>query len=103
MGYASFQTWLALKKSDGMYKLLYLFFRSITLLAGNRRGTLGTETLYLGVARALLRGGDLDRDRDLLRLSGDLDLLLGDLDLFLDTRGTESFSRSRSRSSFQSL
>ena len=74
----------------------------MTLLEGNFRENFGTETLYLGVALALLLGGDLDLDLDLL-FTGDLDLLLGDLDLFLDTLGTDSLSLSLSLSSFQSL
>ena len=69
----------------------------MTLLAGNFRDILGTETLYLGVALALLLGGDLDLDLDLLP-AGERDRLLGDRDLFLEDLGMESLSLS----SFQS-
>lgn len=44
--------------------------------------------------RALLLGGDLDRDFDLL--AGDRDLRLGDRDLLRDDRAAESFSLSPS-------
>ena len=55
---------------------------------------MGTLTLYRGVVRALLLGGDRDLDFDLR--AGDRDLRLGDRDLFLEDREVESFSRSPS-------
>ena len=53
------------------------------MLCGNLRDILGTDTLYLGVALALLLGGDRDLDLD-LRLTGERDRLLGERDLFLE-------------------
>ena len=69
----------------------------MTLLCGNLRDILGTDTLYLGVALALLLGGDRDLDLD-LRLTGERDRLLGERDLFLEALGIDSLSLS----SFQS-
>jgi hypothetical protein len=45
MGKAWVQRCCAVKKSDGTYKLPYLFFSSITLLAGKWSESLGMETL----------------------------------------------------------
>merc|ERR1719483_402874 len=94
---ALFHTCLAVKKSDGMYRLPYLFFSSITLLEGKLRAILGTDTLYLGLVLALLLGGERVLERD--RLAGDRERLLGDRDLLREDLGRESFSLS----SLQSL
>lgn len=65
-----------MKKSDGIYILLYLFFSSWTADSGKFSDILGTETLYLGAVRILRLGGLLERLLDLV--------LRGLRDLFLD-------------------